>query len=403
MSGRLLISALPGETRAAWLADDGRLEDLVILRADRPQHLGDVYLGRVTRIDRSLEAAFVEIGLERSGFLPLADWPGKGLSEGDAIVVQVTRAPRDDKGAKLSGRIAPRPEGLERLAKAAQGTRSGPPALLLRGQDPIVRVLAAKAPPDQIVTDDPETFRAAQRQFAAAHSALAERVSLYSAAQDLFEREGVEAAIEALLLPRVALPSGGALLIEPVSSMTAIDVDSGAQVSSGGAGRRALAVDLEAAAAIARQVRLRNLSGLLVIDFLALAGRADRQSVVAKLRAGLKADREPTRATPMSASGLVELTRRRGGPALHELFTVPSHAAGRDPVAQAYAALRRLRAEALHTPGATLAIRAAAPVAAALEREAAPARAALAERLGRTIAVQSRSVEPPPDFEVVLG
>ncbi|MGF1609319.1 MAG: ribonuclease E/G, partial [Kiloniellales bacterium] len=341
MSGRLLISALPGETRAAWLAD-GRLEELVILRADRPQHLGDVYLGRVMRLDRSLEAAFVEIGLERPGFLPLDLWPGKGLSEGDAVLVQVTRAPSDGKGAKLSGRIAPRPAGLEQLAKAAQGT-TGPPSRLLQGQDPIARVLAAKAPPEAIVVDDPEVFRTAQARFAAAGSAHSERVSLYTGAQDLFEREGVEAVIEALLEPRVALPSGGALLIEPVSSMTAVDVDSGAQSESGGAARRALAVDLEAADAIPRQVRLRNLSGLLVIDFLPLPARADRQTVVAKLRAGLKTDREPTRAAPMSSSGLVELTRRRGGPALHERMTVPQ-GSGRDPVALAYAALRRLRA-----------------------------------------------------------
>jgi len=402
VSERLLISALPGEIRAAWLADDDRLEELVILRADKPQHLGDIYFGRVARIDRSLEAAFVELGLERPGFLPLAAWPGEPLSEGDAVVLQVTRAPSADKGAKLSGRVTPRPAGLEQLARGVK-----PPARLLQGQDPIARVLASKAPPAAIVIDDPDSFRDAQTRFAAACSALTGRLSLYSGPLDLFESEGVEAAIEALLAPRVALPSGGFLLFEPVSSMTAIDVDSGAHAESGGAARRALAVDLEAAAAIPRQVRLRGLSGLLVIDFLPLPARADRQQVVARLRAGLKADREPARATPMSSSGLVELTRRRGGPALHELQSAPpGHAGsggGRDAVALAYAALRRLRVEALHNPAASLAIRAAAPVAAALEGAAAPARAALAGRLGRVIAVQAYPAEPLPDFEIVLG
>ena len=101
MSRRLLISAQPGETRIAWL-DDGRLSDLMVLRDDRPWLVDNLYLGRVTARDPGLAAAFVDIGRERPGLLPLDEAP-KGLSEGDAVAVRVTRAPQAEKGVRLTG------------------------------------------------------------------------------------------------------------------------------------------------------------------------------------------------------------------------------------------------------------------------------------------------------------
>ena len=121
MSRRLLISAQPGETRAAWL-DDGELSDLMILRDDRPWLVDNLYLGRMTARDRSLAAAFVDIGLDRPGLLPLNEAP-KGLSEGDAIAVRVTRAPQAGKGVRLTGCRLP-----AELRAAAE--KVPPPALI---------------------------------------------------------------------------------------------------------------------------------------------------------------------------------------------------------------------------------------------------------------------------------
>ena len=149
MSRRLVISALPGETRAALL-EDGRLADIAIRRADRPTHLGDLFHGRVAKVDKGLDAAFVELGLERPGLLPFSEAPGRRLSEGDAVVVRVLREAAGGKGLRLSARIIDPPPDLEQRARDGR-----PPALLVRGGDPLERLLSAGAPPEEIVVDDP--------------------------------------------------------------------------------------------------------------------------------------------------------------------------------------------------------------------------------------------------------
>ena len=120
MTRRLVVSALPGEVRAALLVD-GCLEDLAIERADRPSLLGNLYHGRVTKVDKALAAAFVEIGEDRPGFLPLSEAPRRGLSEGDALPVRVLREAGGGKGVRLSGRIKDPPDWLE--AKLTMGAR----------------------------------------------------------------------------------------------------------------------------------------------------------------------------------------------------------------------------------------------------------------------------------------
>ncbi len=387
MSRRLLISAAPGETRAAWM-EDGRLADLVVQRDDRPSRLGDIYHGRVAKVDKSLDAAFVELGLSRAGFLPLAEAPKRRLSEGDAVVVRVLREAAEPKGVRVTARIHNPPPGLEQAARDAK-----PPALLVRGDDPIERVLAARRAPDEIVIDDPVAFAETKRRLTGRVEERTCRVKLDLEPAPLFEREGVEAEIETLLRPRVALPSGGFLLIEPVTTLTAIDVNSGGH---GPMSQQALAVNLEAAAEIPHQLRLRALSGLIVIDFLTLEESGFRKRVVTALLGGLKRDPEPTRVFPMAESGLVEMTRRRGRPALHELLTEACGIDGsgrlKDPVTLAFDALRAARREVAARPGAGLAIKAAPAVIAALQGPVATARLALEERLGRTLElVEARS------------
>jgi Ribonuclease G/E len=401
MTRRLVISALPGETRAAWL-EDGRLVELVVRRADRPSHLGDLYHGRVAKVDKALDAAFVELGLARPGLLPLSEAPGRRLSEGDAVIVRVLREAAGGKGVRLSARIKDPPPNLEQKARDAR-----PPALLVRGDDPLERVLAARTAPDEIVVDDPDTHAEIKARLAGQGGLPAGCLRLDLDPAPLFEREGLEGEIEALLEPRVELPSGGHLLIEPVRTLTAVDVNSGRHDGRGTAPDQALAVNLEAAAEIPRQLRLRALSGLIVVDFLALPEGRPRRQVVAALRAGLKNDPEPVRVQAMAPSGLVELTRRRGRPALHELLTGPCGIGGggrvKDPAALAFEALRAVRREAAARPGAAVTLRAAPAVIAALENgPAAAARRALEKRLGRPLALTAEAAPPGEGAEIVL-
>ncbi len=398
MTRRLIISALPGETRAAWL-EDGRLADLIVQRADRPSSLGGLYLGRVGRLDKGLDAAFVEVGLARPGLLPRGEAPGRTLAEGDAIVVRVVREPAGDKGVRLTARITDPPADLAALAKAAQA-----PALLVAGGDPLARALGAGEPPDEILVDDPQTFAQAKARFLGARPDLVARLRFDADPMPIFEREGIEAEIEALLGPRVDLPSGGVLLIEPASSLAAIDVNSGRHDGRGGAARLVLEVDLEAAREIPRQLRLRALSGLIVVDFLAPGDGAGRRRVVEALRAGLAGDLEPCRVYPMAPSGLVEMTRRRARPALHEVLTEPCGIGGggriKDLATLAFDALRAVRRAAATRPDAAVRLRAAPALVAALET--CPARRALEERLGRSLVLEADPTRGRDAFEIVL-
>lgn len=396
MSLRLIVSALPGETRAAWLEDE-RLTELHIQRDDKPSVADNLYLGRVLALDKGLKAAFVEIGLDRPGLLPLDKAP-KGLSEGDAVILRVTREPAADKGARVTARVRDLPEEVSAVADRAR-----PPVLLRAAEDPIRQSLLGAAPPEEIVTDDPARF-AQMKAWLAGRPELRERLRLDLDPLPLFEREGVEAGIDALLEPAVPLPSGAFLLIEPVRSMTAIDVNSGRHDGRGGPVAKALAVNLEAAAEIPRQLRLRNLSGLIVIDFLDLADGVKRKRVVQALKDGLKDDPRPSRVQAMRASGLVEMTRRRAGPALHEILTLPCGIGGggrvKDPATLAFEALRAVRRAAARTPGGRLVLTSSPEVAAALQGPAAEARSAVEERLGRPINLHA--VEGHPGFEIVL-
>ena len=400
MSRRLLISALPGETRAAWL-EDGRLTDLAILRDDKPWVADNVYLGRVTARDKGLAAAFVDIGLERPGFLPLAEAP-KGLSEGDAVAVRVAREPGADKGARLSARDLP-----DALRAKAETLR--PPVLLRAAGDPIAAALAEDPSPaenltlEEIVLDDPAAFQRAKARLAERPELLA-RLRLDLDPVSPFEREGVEDAIEALLEPRVALPSGGYLLIEPVRTLTAVDVNTGGAEGRGGPAAQARAVNLEAAAEIPRQLRLRALSGLIAIDFLALRDLAARKRVVEALKRGLEDDPQPGRVFAPRRSGLVEMTRRRARPALHEILTEPCGIGGsgrvKDPVTRAYEALRALARAAARNPGRRVALAAEPRTLAALQGPAARARGLIEERLGR--ALDLRAQAGGDGFDIVL-
>ena len=276
MPGRVLVDGLPGETRAAVLDADDGLIDLLIRRADRPEVAGNSYFGRVEHVDRGLAAAFVEIGLERPGFLPLKAVATRP-NAGDALAVRVTREPSPGKGAKLTAQDVPAPDD------------PGRPPRLLAQADPLAALIRA-ADPERVEVESAERRRALAR----ALPEIAERIAGHTGPEPLFDTAGLNAHIAALLQPEVPLPGGGRLRIEPVQTLTAVDVDAAGHAGAGPA-RTALEVDLAAAPEIVRQVRLRALSGLIVVDFLELDTKDARRQVAAALQrafaaAGLDAD-----------------------------------------------------------------------------------------------------------------
>lgn len=394
----LLVSRLPGYGRAARLRE-GRLESLWLRRDDRPSLHGEVYLGRVLRSDRSLGAAFVDLGLAQPGFLPL-DAGAPRPNEGESLIVRVVREAFEDKGPKLSTSL---PEALcRRLEPTLAGAKA--PALLHRADDPLHSLFASDDPPERVLVDDAASLAEARGSLEAQGMA-GTALELYQGRETLFDAFGVTEEIEALLLPEVALPGGGSLLIEPVRSLTAVDVNAGGR-RAGDAARLALETNLAAAAAAARQLRLRKLSGLIVVDFLELKPREQRQEVVRSLRRHMKPDPQAGQVTPMSASGLVEVTRRRAGPALHELLTRPCGLGGSgrawDPAVLAWEALLRLRHQALGRAGRPPKLRVSPALSAALSGPAAAALQAVEAALGQQIVIEPESARADENPEIVL-
>lgn len=392
MARRLLISSQPGERRCAWLSGD-RLEDLAIQRADRPSHLGSLYLGRIAKRDKDLDAAFVDLGLDRPALLPAGACPGGLPPEGEARILRVVREPAAGKGARVTARI----EGpSEDLAALSRGKKA--PALLRAGDGPVSRLLAESEAPAEILVNDPGDFAALRADLAERRPELLPVLRLV-ADGDPFEAAGLEETLDGLLAPRVGLPGGGHLLIEPVATLTAIDVNSGGRAVGGGPARLAEAVNRAAVPEIARQLRLRALSGLIAIDFLEEPS-AGRTALRAVLRQALKPDPEPCRVVAVTPSGLAEVTRRRGRPPLHELLTEPAGAGGggrrKDPVTVAFEALRALRRA---RTGARPGLAVAPALAAALRGPAAPALKALETRLGIAITLRTEAAWPSDRFE----
>jgi len=381
---RGLIESRPGETRTAVL-DGETLVDLLIQRDDRPGHAGDRYLGRVAAFDKSLQAAFVDIGLDRSGLLPRKQAPHR-LHEGDAVVVEVVRDPAPGKGPKLAAR------------PPAAGETAAPVPRLLRRADPVAELLR-RSNLETILVQGDGALTALKRRL----PELAPAMRAHLDPRPLFDTAGLEAAIETLLSPEVPLPGGGRLRIEPVRTLTAVDVDS-AMRSGGDPERLALECDLAAARELARQLRLRALSGLIVVDFIELARKAAREQIIAELKQAVVADPVPFDVGPMRVSGLVEATRARLRPPLHEVLLSPC---GRDdsgyiksPVTVAHELLRAVEREVAAQPGRIYAATAAPAVVTALEGPAAAARRALEGRLGRTLPVRLDAARAVEDYDI---
>ena len=347
MTLRILGACSPGEVRIAVLGDD-ELMDYAIWRTGKPDGVGDLYRGRVTRRVPALAGSFVALdGMD--GFLPDNEG-GIGLREGDFISVRVTRAARGGKGPRLTAHLR-----ADEIPPAR-----GPGALL---------ELARHYPGAAVLVDD--TALAARLQ-----AELGGRLGVVDRAFD----DTISGRVEALALDDIELSNRVRLHIHPTPALVAIDIDAGRAVASR-EGKSALHLRANQAAlpGLARQIRLRNLSGAILVDFAGLSARR-RAALAPALRAALADDPLRPRLLGFTALGLAEIVRRSVHPPLHELLA-GAHAAG-------LAALRQIAIEAAAHPYAVPALRALPAVVAALRDDAA-ALSDLARRTGRSLILRS--------------
>jgi len=441
---QILINVAPGETRLAFLEKD-RLSGLVLSRAGQESIVGNIYLGRVTAVLDGLQAAFVEIGEERAGFLALADLqPQKEgrrednrrdqianyISEGDAIVVQVLRDPEEDKGAKLTARVSltgrdliysPEQSGFslsrrisdtverERLTALMEkavpdGAKGGfvlrtaaqeaededleaevqhmfkhwatveskregaeAPALIDQELEPAFAALRDFGGVDleAIHVDDAGLFKRLKKYAKDNMHDLLDLIKLHKGAKSLFEEHGVEEMIDAALSPHVPLPSGGNIIICETPALTAIDVNTGAN-TGGGREANALNTNEEAAVELANQVQLRNLSGLLIVDFVSMRRRENQEKLHQTLRKTMAQDPLRPHVVGFTKLGLAEMTRRRRGPSLSEIIAGDMAPPVKSANTVALEVLRSVVSEAAASPSAAFSVKAAPDVIAAL-------------------------------------
>jgi ribonuclease G len=474
MAREVLINAGAGEIRVAVVAE-GRLQELSFERTiggedgARGCHslVGDIILGRVSRVMAGMQAGFVDVGLERAGFLALreakvlAKEPSDDISaclrEGEALAVQVIKDPMGEKGARLTAGITlagrmlvmtPSQPGLalsrrivdegaraELLAlgekllamegliagagfifrTAAQGAcleelaqdaralaatwtcirdkrkRARPPATLYHDLGPIERTMrdVVRGDVGRVLIDDAAACEAARAYCRRAMPGAEAAIELVI--EPVFSLYGLEDEIAGLAHAKIELKSGAWITVEATEALTAIDVNSGRFTQSGGLEETSLSVNLEAADEIGRQIRLRGIGGLIVVDFIHLAESEHGARVVAALEKSLAFDRAPVQLSSMLEFGIVAITRKRVREPLSRMTGVPCPAcqgsgAALSKESVALAVLRRVEREARAAPGQEILAEAAPEVAEWLNAHREEITPALARRgAGRVI------------------
>ena len=395
---RMLINATQKEELRVALVDGQRLFDLDIENPGHEQKKANIYKGRITRVEQSLEAAFVDYGAERHGFLPLKeisreyfpeDYVYQGrpnikdiVKEGQEVIVQVNKEERGNKGAALTtfvslagsylvimpnnpraGGISRRIEGDERLElKDALGSLDVPdgvglivrtagvgkspeelqwdlkvllhhweaikqaskdrpaPFLIHQESDVIVRAIRDYLRRDigEILIDNPKIYEKAKAHIKLVRPDFISRVKLYQGEVPLFSHYQIESQIESAFQREVRLPSGGSIVIDVTEALTAIDINSARSTRGGDIEETALNTNLEAADEIARQLRLRDLGGLIVIDFIDMTPVRHQREVENRIRDAVRQDRARIQISRISRFGLLEMSRQRLSPSLGE-------------------------------------------------------------------------------------
>ncbi|EBI7723744.1 ribonuclease E [Salmonella enterica] len=396
---RMLINATQQEELRVALVDGQRLYDLDIESPGHEQKKANIYKGKITRIEPSLEAAFVDYGAERHGFLPLkeiareyfpANYSAHGrpnikdvLREGQEVIVQIDKEERGNKGAALTtfislagsylvlmpnnpraGGISRRiegddrtelkealaslelPEGMglivrtagvgksaealqwdlsfrlkhwEAIQKAAESRPA--PFLIHQESNVIVRAFRDYLRQDigEILIDNPKVMEMARQHIAAlGRPDFSSKIKLYTGEIPLFSHYQIESQIESAFQREVRLPSGGSIVIDSTEALTAIDINSARATRGGDIEETAFNTNLEAADEIARQLRLRDLGGLIVIDFIDMTPVRHQRAVENRLREAVRQDRARIQISHISRFGLLEMSRQRLSPSLGE-------------------------------------------------------------------------------------
>ncbi len=361
MTVSIRVATSPGQAQVA-IVKDNRLLDYALWRPGAPDGVGDIHRGRIIAQVPAMAGAFVAL-VDAEGFLP--DSQGaKGLTAGTMVTVRITRAAQAGKGPRLTTRLE-EPAGQE-------VTGQGPEALMRRGPDPVTR-FAARFAGAPIFVDDAGV---------AASLRLGKRVTV---TPEVFD-EDIAEAIDALSRAVVHLQGGGALSIWPTPALVAIDVDAGSSLAGpGGARARHEALNRWLLPRLAEQIRLRNLSGGIVVDLAGLPARK-RVALAPDFAAALASDPLPAKFLGFTALGLAEIIRPRVHPPLHELLS--------GALADGLAALRAVHAAYGQDPARMPAVRAHPAVVLALQADGC-ALPDLARRTGRAVRLRSDPSLPP--------
>ena len=431
----MLINVADEEESRVAIVEDGILEEFTIETLSKEQIKGNIYNGVVVKVEPSLQAAFVDYGGKRHGFLPMGEIQPRWyttefrsedrerrpriqdvIKRNQKVLVQVVKEELGTKGASLStyvslpgrylvlmpgsdtaggisrkiedeeerqklkeiiAQLEPPPDigiivrtaGLNRnkaelqrdmtylqrlWASIEDKSRESPaPALIYQEHDLVIRSIRDYFTPDiqEVLIDHREVYRRARDFFQAVMPRYQSRVQLYRERKPLFARYQLEEQIEAIYSQKVDLKSGGSIVIDPTEALVAVDVNSGRATKEKGIEETAFKTNMEAAQEIARQLRLRDLGGLIVIDFIDMRNVKHAQEIEKTLRQALKRDKARTQVSRISQFGLLELSRQRLKPTILEgNYLKCPHCDGsgliKSTISLALAVLRRIRAEA---------------------------------------------------------
>lgn len=371
MSQQIIISSTPEEVRMG-LMENGILQEFMVERAMSAHLVGSIFLGRVSNIVRGIQAAFIDIGLARNAFLYLGE--SKDLTEGSSVMIQITKDPRGTKGPTASREITfpghyavlfpfanyvgisrkitddeertrlrqlaekCRPEGMGIVIRTeaegveaevleediscllvewnvveARAKRAKAPVFLHRELDLSVRMVRDYFTKDvnEIVVDSLEAFQRIQALLAGLKGAEETELRLWDSGEDVFSGFGLGETLASLADRRVELPGGGYLVIDHTEAMTVIDVNSGSYSGKNNLEETIMEINRQAAREIAHQLRLRDIGGIIVVDFIDMHSEENRQEVLSVLENSFAGDKMRPRIQDITVLNLVEITRKK--------------------------------------------------------------------------------------------
>ncbi|MFT7108688.1 MAG: ribonuclease G [Psychrobacter glaciei] len=490
MNTEILLNVTPTETRMG-LAENGVLQEVYIERTNCRGIVGNIYKGKVVRVLPGMQAAFVEVGLERAAFIHAADIQGplkdseaakrnpdaiaSLLHEGQSLVVQVTKDPIGTKGARLTTHLSipsrylvfmphtqhvgisqriEAEEERERLRNLVQSCMAaeGLPkecGFILRtaaegaGEDEILsdtrylqrvwnkveeRTKTAQAPSviyeelplhlrtfrdfirpdvDKVLIDSKENFQNAQEFAKSFVPEVTDKLEYYPGERPIFDLHGIEDEIHKALDRKVQLKSGGYLIIDQTEAMTTVDVNTGGFVGHRNLEETIFKTNLEAATSIGRQLRLRNLGGIIIIDFIDMLDVEHQRQVLRMLEKVLEKDHAKTKISQVSDLGLVEMTRKRTRESLGQMLSEPCpHCDGRGHIKTAetvcYEMFRELIREARVYDASGYLVLASQTVIDLLLDEESHSLADLENFIGKTIKLQVEPMYGQEQYDVIL-